>query len=111
MSSTTNTRPSSTVANTTTETPESTSSSTGNINGPWLNRINDASIRENRDFSGETVGIDAVLGLMSERLNKGKSFEKFKEKIANYVLKNLPKAEDFIILISEPDDPLQDFEN
>ena len=47
-----------------------------------------------------------MLGLTSERLNKGTSFEIFQEKLGNYVLKNIPKAEDVIILVSALQDPL-----
>ena len=47
-----------------------------------------------------------MLGLTSERLNKRTSFEILQEKLVNYVLKNLLKAEDVIILVSALQDPL-----
>ena len=100
MGDNTNRIPSSTAKNTTMETPEYTTSSNVNRNGRRWNRKNDASIGENRCFAGETLGIYAVMVLMSERLNKGTSFEKFQEKLANYFLKNLSKTENVIILIS-----------
>ena len=105
MSNPINTPPA-TATYATTETPSPTSSNTGNRNSRRPNRRNDSSIGENRDFAGETLELDAVLGLTSERLNKGTSFEIFQEKLGNYVLKNLPKAEDVIILVSALQDPL-----
>jgi hypothetical protein len=105
MSNPVNTPPN-TATDVTTETPAPTSSNTRNRNARRPNRRNDSSIGENRDFAGETLEIDAVLGLKSERLNKGTSFEIFQEKLVNYVLKNLPKAEDVIILVSALQDPL-----
>ena len=47
-----------------------------------------------------------MLGIKSERLNKGTLFKIFQEKLGNYVLKNLPKAEDVIILVSALQDSL-----
>jgi len=45
------------------------------------------------------------LGLLTERLDNSVSFDKFQEKIKNYVLKNFKKAEDIIELIVESKDP------
>ena len=83
MSNPVNTPPD-TATDVTTETPAPTSSNTGNRNARRPNRRNDNSIGENRDFAGKTLEIDAVLGLKSERLNKGTSFEIFQEKLGNY---------------------------
>ena len=98
--------PPATATDATKETPLSTSSNTGNRNVTRPNRRNDNSIGENRDFSGETLELDVVLGITSERLNKGASFDIFHEKLGYYVLKNLPKTEDVIILVSALQDPL-----
>ena len=98
--------PPDTATDVTMETPAPTSSNTGNRNAWRPNRRNDSSIGENRDFDGETLEIDAVLGLTSERLYKETLFKIFKENLGNYVLKNLPKAEDVIILVLELQDHL-----
>ena len=46
-----------------TETPVPTSYNTGNRNSLIPNRMNDNLIGENRNFSGETLELYAVLGL------------------------------------------------
>ena len=46
---------------------------------------------------------------MSERLNKGISFEKFQERFINFILKNLPKEEDLVILVLDIKDTLNGF--
>ena len=51
---------------------------------------------EQKDFKGETPELNAVLGLITERLNQGVTFEKFQDVLKNYVLKNFHKAEDSI---------------
>ena len=105
MSNTINTPPV-TATDATTETPVPTSSNTRNRNARRPNRRNDNSIGENRYFAGETLELDVVLWLTSERLNKGASLNIFQEKLGNYVLKHLPKAEDVIILVSALQDSL-----
>ena len=65
MSNNINTPPA-TATDATTETPVPTSSNTRNRNSRRPNRRNDNSIRENRDFSGNTLKLDVVLGLTSE---------------------------------------------
>jgi len=47
-----------------------------------------------RSFLGETPELDAVIGLLSERLDKGVTFERFRDQVKNYVLKNYKKAEE-----------------
>ena len=69
----------------------------------------DGKAGKNRDFMGETPELDIVLCLKSERLNKSVPFKKFQERLSNYVLKNIPRAEDVVMLINELQDPLQDF--
>jgi len=65
---------------------------------------------DNRMFTRETQEIDAVIGLTSERLDKGIIFEVFQECIKNYVLKSFKKAEDVITLIIDLKYPKQEFE-
>ena len=47
---------------------------------------------------------------MSERLEKGVSFDKFQEKVKHYALKNYNHAEDVVELIMKLKDPIKDFE-
>jgi len=62
-------------------------------------------------FLGDTPKLDAVLSIVSERPEKGVSFEKFQEKLKVYVLKNFHKGQDVIKLIMDLEDPLPDFES
>jgi len=64
---------------------------------------------DNRMFTEETQEIDTVIGLTSERLDKGVVFEVFQEHIENYVPKNFKKA-DVITLIVDLKDLKQGFE-
>jgi len=60
---------------------------------------------ENREFTGEMPELGAILGLLTKRLDNGVLFNKFQDKIKNYVLKNFKKAEDIMELIVELKDP------
>ena len=51
---------------------------------------------EQKDFKGETLELNAVLGLITEILDQGVTFEKFQDVLKNYVLKDFHKAEDSI---------------
>jgi len=62
-----------------------------------------------RNFTGETPEIEAVLGLMMERLDRGVSFERFQDRLKNYTLKNMKRAEDIVELIMELSDPFASF--
>jgi len=44
---------------------------------------------ETKGFTGETLELGAVLGLFSEKLDKGVSFDKFTDLIKNYTLKTI----------------------
>jgi len=66
---------------------------------------------KNREFTGETPELGAILGLLTERLDNGVQFDKFQNKIKNYVLKNFKKAEDIMELIVELKDPTIFFES
>ena len=69
----------------------------GNIRGNST-RGNEGGTRgsEKKDFKGETTELNAVLGLITERLDQGVTFEKFQNVLKNYVLKNFHKAEDIV---------------
>ena len=64
---------------------------------------------ENKAFTGESPDLEAVLGLASEKLYKGVSFEIFQEKVKTYVLKNYTRPEDVLPLIVALKDPSADF--
>ena len=82
---------------------------TGNINCQRHIKRQDNSIGENLYFIGKTPELDAVLGLMSERLNKGISFEIFQEWLINFIHQNLTKEEDVVILVLDIQDTLESF--
>ena len=51
---------------------------------------------EQKYFKGETPELNAVLGLITERLDQGVTFKNFQDILKNYVLKNFHKAEDIV---------------
>ena len=67
------------------------------------------SIFENKAFTGESPDLEAVLGLASEKLYKGVSFEILQEKVKTYVLKNYSRPEDVLPLIVELNGPFGGF--
>ena len=64
---------------------------------------------EQKDFKGETPELNAVLGIITERLDQGVTFEKFQEVLKNYVLKNFHKAEDIVEMVKNLKYPLPNF--
>ena len=60
---------------------------------------------EQKDFSGETPELNAVLGLITERLYQGVTFDKFQD-----VLKNFHKSEDIVEMVTDLNDPSPNFE-
>ena len=53
----------------------------------------------------------AVIGLLSERLDKGVTLEQFQDKLKHYVLKHFHRAEDVIPLITNFENPVDNFED
>ena len=66
--------------------------------------------RSKKDFKGETSELNAVLGLIIERLDQGVTFEKFQDVLKNYVLKNFHKAEYIVEMVTNLKDPFPNFE-
>ena len=64
---------------------------------------------EQKDFKGETPELNVVLGLITERLDQGVTFEKFQDVLKNYVLKNFHKAEDIVEMVTDLNDPFPNF--
>ena len=65
---------------------------------------------EQKDFKGETPELNAVLGLITERLDQGVTFEKFQDVLKNYVLKNFHKSEDIVEIVINLKYPCTNFE-
>ena len=65
---------------------------------------------EQKDSRGETPELNVVLGLITERLDQGVTFEKFQDVLKNYVLNNFHKAEDIVEMVTNLNDPFPNFE-
>ena len=65
---------------------------------------------EQKDFKGETPELNAVLELITERLDQGVTLEKSQEVLKNYVLNNFHKAEDIVEMVTTLKDPFPNFE-
>ena len=66
---------------------------------------------EQKDFKGKTLKLNAVLGLITERLDQGVTFNKFQDVLKNYVLKKFHKAKDIVEMVTDLNDPFPNFEN
>ena len=64
---------------------------------------------EDRNFEGKTKDIGAVLGLKTERLTHKVPFDTFREKLAEYVLKELTNARHVIPLVEDMVHPMKQF--
>ena len=64
---------------------------------------------EQKYFKGETPELNSVLGLITERLDQGVTFEKFQDVLKNYVLKNFHKAEDIVEMVTNLKYPFTNF--
>ena len=60
-------------------------------------------------FIAETPKINAVLGLITKRLDERVIFDKVQDVLNNYVLKNFRKAEDMVEIITDLKDPVTNF--
>ena len=59
---------------------------------------------------GETKDVEAVLTLVTKKVEKGVTLERFQETLKNYVLKNLENGEDIVPLVTKLEDPTTTFE-
>ena len=66
-------------------------------------------VRSKNDFKGETPELNAVLGLITERMDQCVTFEKFQDVLKNYVLKNFRKAEYIVEMVTNQKDPFPNF--
>ena len=97
-------------------TPTPTCNESGNIyigNRKGSSRLgNEGGTRgsEQKYFKGETPELNAVLRLITERLDEGVTFEKFQDVLENHVLKNFHKAEDIVEMVINLKDLFPNFE-
>ena len=60
-------------------------------------------------FEGDTPEIGCVLGLRSERMDKKVQFDTFREKMCDYIAKNLSSPMDVMPYVKDLKDPYEDF--
>jgi len=63
-----------------------------------------------KNFVGETLELGAILSLLSEKVEKGLTFDVFQERLKNFVLNTFKKAEDVTKLVTALEDTRVDFE-
>ena len=64
---------------------------------------------EEKGFTGKTKEIEGILGLQTERLTHKISFDLFRERLGEFVLKTFTGARHIISLIEEMEDPMAEF--
>ena len=69
-----------------------------------------ASWSEQKDFKGEIPELNAVLGIITERMDQGVTVNKFQDILKNYALTNFRKAEDIVETITDLKDPVTNFD-
>ena len=76
------------------------------------NRSNRAFVDiSNKDFEGDTPEIGGVVGLKSEKITAKVQFDTFRDKISDFVLKELQNGFDVIPFVKDMEDPTQNFVN
>ena len=63
-----------------------------------------------RYFKGDTLEVPILLGLMSNKLDLGTSFDKFRNKLKGSMERNLHNANDMMCVVTDTDDPMICFE-
>ena len=61
---------------------------------------------EQKDFKRETPKLNAVLGLITKRLDQGVTFDKLQDVLKNYFLNDLIKSEDVVEIITDLKGPV-----
>ena len=61
-------------------------------------------------FKGETPELNSFLSLINKIMDQWVTFDKFKNVLKNYVLKNFIKAEDIVERITDLNDPVTNFD-
>ena len=63
-----------------------------------------------RDFKGDTPEVGAALGLLSEKLDIGTDFDKFREKLKGYVERKFDNPKDLLFVVTDMEDPMKKME-
>ena len=63
-----------------------------------------------RYFKGGTLGVGAVLGLLSEKKDIETTFDKFREKLKGYVEININNMKDVMYVVTDMEDKINTFE-
>ena len=83
-------------------------SSESNTNNPARRRNNRRNVNVdlvNKSFEGETPDIGAVLALKSEKVDKKLTFDSFREKLSDFLMKKLDHAKDVVAIVKTMKDP------
>ena len=65
----------------------------------------------NKDFVGDTPEIGCVVGLKSEKITAKVQFDTFRDKVSEFILKELTNGMDIVDFVKEMKDPTQNFVN
>ena len=63
----------------------------------------------NKDFVGDTPEIGGVVGLKSEKIAAKVQFNTFREKVSDFILRELTNGMDVVAYIKDMEDPTEDF--
>ena len=63
----------------------------------------------NKDFEGDTPEIGCVVGLKSEKITAKVQFDTFRDKVTEFILKELTNGIDVVPYVKDMEDPSEDF--
>ena len=63
-----------------------------------------------RYFKGDKSEVSALLGLLSEKLDIGTAFDKFRDKLKGYVDINIDNQKDVLCVVTDMEDAMNCFE-
>jgi len=99
-----------TEANTNPTTPSNQTRNNGR-RGNYRSGNESSAVRtETKNFVGETPDLETILTLVTEKVEKGVTFDKFQDRLKNHILKTFKNAEDIICLITDLKDSVDGFE-
>ena len=61
----------------------------------------------NRYVKGDTLQVGTIIGLFSEKLDIGTAFDKFREKLKDYVEINFENAKYVLCVVTDMEDPIK----
>ena len=88
----------------------SSTSNNNNRSNRNNNRFRNVGNHATRTFEGAEPKVGAVLGLRSERFDKKVTFEVFKEKMINYIGREMEMGDDIVCIIKTGADPQDKFD-